>query len=551
MRPYMTASEVLGAPLSPEEVRHYVTAAPVRDLLACVGWLMLFIRKHELMAPETSGDLVDRLLVGDAKMRAQALLRSGSVTLAPQVLIAVAKLALMLHDPKRQATSSEPMHDVVAAALGLAEYLGTDDEGEAQWAGQSAALSMELVSNQHFNSTLDEGSALSRYWAHWHDLPRTRDPEAAEAHETAFEQATGVSLTTCFRVGFLLYAHANSTDVALFPPDYAAANRFDDDDRRALDLFTTEVEQARELVRDEVARTGFDWSANTLRRFPLIRHPDGSMTLIDPDFLVQRACGSAAYWELHNHFKRSGKQQWGDFKRFRGLVVEDSVAEGLESLTRSPDGGAQRLWTERELQQAWPGLKCCDFVLDFGMDWVCVEVVSHMLSEAASTGRSTEALDKEIRIVVEEKATQLDATALRLLQDESVLTGRPSVPGRRVLPVVVAGYGFPVNPITMSVIHDRLADAELLADSRIGPLEILDERNLEEMEQVQESGGPAFNELLRSKQAAGMRLASMDQFLFHELRLRLHRPSRMKARMDAAFKVLTAWAEERSKPSES
>ncbi len=227
----------------------------------------------------------------------------------------------------------------------------------------------------------------------------------------------------------------------------------------------------------------------------------------------------------------------------RGLVAEDYVRQSLESMYPELPGGTKRLWTEAELRCVWRDHKLCDFVVDAADAWLCIEVVSHVLSGGASTASSVEALNKDIRMMVEEKAEQLDSTIRLLLSQGRKLTGQGSHAPRKAIPVVLATGGFPVNPITMTVIQERLVVKNLLQDRQVGQLEILDLDNIEAIETIMERGGASFAQILEEKATAGLRLASMDQYLAFERRLTLQRPSRLQRPLDEAQDGLLRWAE--------
>jgi hypothetical protein len=57
---------------------------------------------------------------------------------------------------------------------------------------------------------------------------------------------------------------------------------------------------------------------------------------------------------------------------------------------------------------------------------------------------------------------------------KSQLTGRPKAPDRKIYPVILVAYGFPVNPLTMAEIHERVTRAGLLQGPYVGRLEIID-----------------------------------------------------------------------------
>jgi hypothetical protein len=82
---------------------------------------------------------------------------------------------------------------------------------------------------------------------------------------------------------------------------------------------------------------------------------------------------------------------------------------------------------------------------------------------------------------------------------------------RRLYPVVLVAHGFPVNPITMSELHERVARAGLLQGSHLGRLEIIDLDELEQIEALHESGGPSLASLLADKQTANLYRTALNQ----------------------------------------
>jgi hypothetical protein len=224
-------------------------------------------------------------------------------------------------------------------------------------------------------------------------------------------------------------------------------------------------------------------------------------------------------------------------------VVERHVRDGVEAMAAQLTGGARRIWDDDDQQAAWGKRskkeKACDLLIDYGWAWVCIEVVSGRLTQKSVARGSGGDFDQDVDKLVEDKLEQLDATIRNLRDREAELTGRAPMPGKRFFPVVLAGYGFPANPITMSVIQQRTAAAGLLQGPDVGAVEILDFDTLEQVEAVAEQGGPSFADLLAGKQTANLRLASLDQYMHFERKLELRRPRRVGAILQRVFRRIT------------
>jgi hypothetical protein len=92
--------------------------------------------------------------------------------------------------------------------------------------------------------------------------------------------------------------------------------------------------------------------------------------------------------------------------------------------------------------------------------------------------------------------------------------------------VVLVAHGFPVNPITMAELHERVGRAGLLQGAHVGRLEIVDLDELEQVEALHEAGGASLATLLADKQTANLFRTALNQYLFFERRVPLTRPDR-------------------------
>ncbi len=221
MAVYMTSEQALARVYSLAELQQMVSEVPLADLLSAIGALMVFLRREGVADRQAQLRLVADFCVGNTKRVASALVRDRWLFLAPQPLLAVAKLALLAGAPRSVPAERDALQVAIVASLGIAWHLGTSASDDLQrWGSMPAQLSLEVIANQHFNSTAETGTAIARYHSLWVDLPRRRDPDLASAHEEAFRQATGVTLDQCFTVGMLLWAHSHTQRTARFHPDF-------------------------------------------------------------------------------------------------------------------------------------------------------------------------------------------------------------------------------------------------------------------------------------------------------------------------------------------
>jgi hypothetical protein len=116
-------------------------------------------------------------------------------------------------------------------------------------------------------------------------------------------------------------------------------------------------------------------------------------------------------------------------------------------------------FTEGDLHAAFPGSKVCDGGIDYGGDVVLAEVGSGTARVPTRQEADVASFCADADRLVVDKLKQLHATAGNLLCDpqlpNSPLTGPPD----RIFPVVIFGGQFPVNPLTLHYLGERLGAA--------------------------------------------------------------------------------------------
>jgi hypothetical protein len=542
MRTYLTGREVFGVAIPPSEVLRALQANAAEDFLVAAAYHLTQVEATSVLDTAVQLQAADDLFRGDPLDRVRRAIGDGSVLLAPQVLLAVMKAAALVSPPGPVTWPAPGGPDFVTVLLGLAGLLTTENAGAERWGGLPAALSLELAQNQHFNRVMHLPALLGRYQRIWRELPTELDevdPDVA----ALFEELTGVAADDLLLVGFMLWTSSYveqrpgvpAATLATLPLPPARVER-------ALDLLVTDLDTlATELVQ-EAEILQFPWAYATLRRRPVLRLTDGSLLVLSLRFLIERVCGGALYWEVHDRLKAQDNNAAQGFRILHGRLVERYVEEVVLSLAPELAGGARRVWFEEDQQRAWGrSVQVCDVAIDYGAAWACVEIIARRPTQVAAAGSSITSWDDELaRFVTERKARQLASTIGRLRMDESALTGRPAAPGRRFFPVVLAAYGFPVNPATLAVVHERVATAGLLQEPDIAPLEVIELDELEHVEGLHDHGGPSLVELLGGKEHAQLRLAGLDHYMYFERRLPLQAPTRIRRLVDVITETIMA-----------
>jgi hypothetical protein len=198
-----------------------------------------------------------------------------------------------------------------------------------------------------------------------------------------------------------------------------------------------------------------------------------------------------------------------------------------------------RLFEESELRAALspqPGLKTSDVTVDDGRRWTVFEVTSSRLTRPSVASTSAERLDEDLAKLMA-KVRQLDETITSLRVRETALTGQPiSSPRRRYLPVLVLTEGFPVNPVTLTLLRQRAEEAGLLRGDDVSELEVVDGVELEMLE------GAAFGEAtvldaLEAKGRASLYRANMRDLLLREHHFQTRTPQRVSQLAQLAYDI--------------
>jgi hypothetical protein len=532
MATYLTGTEVFGRPPTDTELDQLLKAATDEHfIMEAVTWLAR-LEHHGSLDVDFQLEAASTMFIEPVRTKVQNLIRNGARLLAPQILLGVIKAALLVSPSGAPAMADDKgPNPFVPTMLGVADRLGALGSGNGElWGSYPADLSLEVARNQHFNANHNFGSLLARYQRLWHDLPSqlAEEPGAVDV-EGVFEQVSGVNLDDLLLIGGPVFGAAEGGTVRFgrsYFYDHVPLPKAKLD--AVFHLLATDKPTMSTLVRQESQASGFDWSYTTFRRFPMLQADNGDLILLSSVFMQERVTGGAAYWTLHDHFLSQGTAAADRFRTFHGRVVEAYAYESVERMVPQVPGGVRRVWYEEDMQQAWSPkqgkVSVCDIVIDYGSAWVCIEVVSGRLTQKSVAGGSAADFDQDVAKLIEKKVKQLHGTIQQLDRDEEKLTGRPRTPGRHIYPVVLVAYGFPVNPLTMAELHERVGRAGFLQGAHVGRLEVIDLDELEQVEALHESGGASLATLLAEKQTANLFRAALNQYLYFERRVPLTRP---------------------------
>lgn len=473
------------------------------------------------------------------KLRFDAAMRAptgglGRFLLAPQPLLYAIRW-LLGRDPK-PATEGVPDANIFESVLlvhALAATLDSSngiDESESE--DEQKRLTLALMNLGSLNHDEDVYSSIDRTVRLWYDYGYLAaewfDVDAAEL----FQDVTGADVKDVLAIGFCLYAFMENWEMGkplllnrvspTMPKDLVD---------RVLPLIARNLADHQGSLGEPVSP--FDFLA--VEAHPVVAEPEGLLVL-DKDVLWA-LCTSGLYWLAHDGIKdKRGKKQRHQWTIAYAKMVENMVEDGLRPLAPPVLDGSKSLYTEEDLERAYGQVSRCDLVIDFGDVFLLVEIVSGQLTVQTRVHSDLEKLETDFDKLVFEKCKQLDSTARKLLEDESLLTGvAKGTRSPRIIPALVIGGGFGVNPLSIFHVRERLKVRQLLDNVRIAHLCILDLSDVEILEALGERGHSP-SRLLDGWQSSDLYGAPLRNHLILEgLLVDNPRPARMSATIDATY----------------
>jgi hypothetical protein len=250
-----------------------------------------------------------------------------------------------------------------------------------------------------------------------------------------------------------------------------------------IDSFTASPDELTAVWADSAS----EWDFIALQRQPILLLSNGYL-VPDEQYLLD-AVTAGLYYRVLDHVNLSYGRPAGDaWSRAYSRMVEEMVEDQFRAM--APASMEQPAYfDEDQLEDAYPkGGKRCDFVIDYGTAWLLGDVVKRDLRRGAAVDGSFEVFAEDIARTIEKKASQLDDSGRRLSDDPVALTGSPSVENKVMVPVIVVGGSFPLEPTTVAYVHDRLVAEGLLQFEGVKPVAILDFEDVDFLEALAEAG---------------------------------------------------------------
>jgi hypothetical protein len=379
-------------------------------------------------------------------------------------------------------------------------------------------LAMEMVANGLFHGHDRPDVLLARTRMLWNTYGTQIDLGRLKLRARPLDllrEATGLDFEDIAALTVAYYGYTS----ALQPGGLPGVNAFAGIKvgRGTVETYLASFASTPDELADRLDACPGSWQMLPIQERPLLRIGEVILVL-DEQYLIERAT-QGLYWFVHEHERSlDGERGW---KRWNGAyanMVERRAEDQLRRLAPPLLGGGSALFTEEDLQAAFPRSKNSDAGIDFGELTLLAEVVTGQASLATRENASVTAYAADIEKLFVKKARQLDEAAASLLRDPQPDASPLGKPARRILPVTVRGWQFPLNRLTRKHIEDALRGEGLLNYRRpavpVAAIAPVDLEELEMCETLHETRGLSLHDLItRWQESADFSESSFRSFL--------------------------------------
>jgi hypothetical protein len=418
--------------------------------------------------------------------------------------------------------------------------------GEPMFGGLPESLAMEMVANGLFHGGEQPDVLLARTRMLWETYGSQIDLQRLKVRARPLEllrEATGLDFDDIAALTFAYHGY-----IRAYQPDMTpAVNAFAGItvSRETVETYLASFASTVDELAGKLAASPGSWQMLPIQEKPLLRIGD-ALLVLDEQYLIERAT-QGLYWFVHEHERElDGDRGWTRWNNAYANMVERRVEDQLRRMAPRLLGDGRTIFTEENLQAAFPRTKNADAGIDYGDLVLLAEVVTTQVSLPARENADVIAYGKDIDKFFVKKARQLDETAANLLRDPQPSGSPLGTPAQRILPVAVRGGQFPLNPVTRQHIDAALKAARLLnyrqADLPVYPFAPVDLGELEMCETLHETRGLTLPGLIRQWQASGdYSQSSLRNFLIKTYTEEgFPRPADMRAALARTLSLIAA-----------
>ena len=304
--------------------------------------------------------------------------------LARQVVLRAIKLVLVPPAPAApDATLVTDLDNIdPESAAVLLVHLAADSlrqerrDDEPRFCFTSESLAMEMIANNLFNDRDDNGDLLGRYRLLWmgYGSRLTKFPPRRSPADM-LQEATGISFDQLTTLGFAYWAHIRSCSPgdqvklnAMIMPEITIS-------RATIGAFLDLFSSTPASLAAELRGCPKPWQMLPIQDRPLLRLRD-DVVVLDERYLVERVT-RGLYWLVHDYEATAyGDKARNKWSQSYSEMIERRVEDQIHDMAPQLLGGQSAVFTEEDLEAAFPGVRNIDVGVDFGSEVILAEVVA-------------------------------------------------------------------------------------------------------------------------------------------------------------------------------
>ena len=378
--------------------------------------------------------------------------------------------------------------------------------------GAPTDIAMDVIRSEVFNRQQNPLQLLSRNYLLWtkygDNLTRTN---TRKTPAEMLKKATGLDISDWISLGLAALGNSDAKKLNRFNRSSFSSMSPD-----ILDCFLGSISRNAFAFKEMFQECKGAWDFSPFEKYPLLETDDYYLVL-DNTYFIERLT-EGLYWYVHDNEKSISDRHRLEWTQAYGEMLETYVVDLVKQMSLSDLSGHSMVYLETQFQEAFDG-KISDVGVDFGQDFCVIEVVSGRVTKDTRIEGVVGQFEKDTTKLVIKKAIQLHELSQSIINNETKLTGRPKIPGRKIFPVIVNLGTYPVNPLSQNNIERILEEINIFQDPRIMPLSIISVSELEIILAICKTEGQIMPEILRDWKQSSLSKIPLYCFLFSNSKL--------------------------------
>jgi hypothetical protein len=252
--------------------------------------------------------------------------------------------------------------------------------GEPRFGGLPESLAMEMVANGLFHGGEQPDVLLARTRMLWETYGSQIDLERLKVRARPLDllkEATGLDFDDIAALSFAYHGYIRAHQAGRSPAVNAFAGIAVS--RETVETYLESFASTVDELAGKLDASPGSWQMLPIQERPLLRVGE-ALLVLDEQYLIERAT-QGLYWFVHEHERDlDGERGWTRWNNAYASMVERRVEDQLRRMAPQLLGGGRAIFTEENLQAAFPGKKNADAGIDYGDLVLLAEIVTTQVS---------------------------------------------------------------------------------------------------------------------------------------------------------------------------